>query len=173
MRDEKIDAPYKPDVVSPFYAERLAEAQQQVEMLKTISLEDARVMCNKERFECHDRAVERIAEMNVVKARYEQMARKVEDWIAPTGEHKSLKTFMLDQLSMCASDHDTSYYEEDAKVPTKCTDDEARAFAANKLGKALKDVSYYAGQSAKEFARVTQRNEWVVQLQESLKSYGE
>jgi hypothetical protein len=168
MRDDKLDAELREDVVSPFYEERLKEAKSNLATFSMLSVDVAQKLMYDEKLVQHKRALERIAELNVVKGRYEQMRQEVEDWVVPTSEHKALKSFMLDQLDMCKSDYDISYYEESANAPAYPTEGEAFKWLNEQIKKHSSDVAYYGKQYSEEVERVSKRNEWVKQLQESL-----
>lgn len=168
MRDEPMDTPWRPDQPSGYYSSQLEEAQQQLDKFKALSLEDARIMLDDKRQKDFDHATAKIAEMNIVRGRYERMKEYVSAWTPPTKEHEGLKDFMLNQLSICASDYDTSYYEEDAKPVTPCTDREASDWAQEQIAKAIKTIAYCTSEGKKERDRVEARNKWVRDLQTSL-----
>jgi hypothetical protein len=160
QREDAMDAPPKYRNVEPYYAEHLARAEVKRDRLAGMTLDEAYALEEAEywnRLAAHEQSVARTTEeIN----RYNEMLAKVMGWAPPTPEHEGLKKFMVHQLV-----ESKRFHEYTLPTPTRKS---AKAWLGEKRAKAAKDVAYYAQSKLDEEKRVTESNEWIRQLYESL-----
>ena len=164
MRDDPSGAiiPEKFEA-SDYHAKRLIESHEKLTQLK--SMDDS----EKEAFG----RLEKEADINNIlvwleKARAEDnrldnMAAQVKEWVPPTADHKGLKDFMLQQISVSKNGLDyikNSLADAELKPPM--------AYYVAAISRASRDIKYSTEENAKEIERTNGRSEWVRQLRESI-----
>ena len=162
MRDEPHDAPiperFEP---SPYYAERVAKSEAEVERLRLMSDEDAEaaaVEAHAEVVAAFDKAK---AEHTAQRERYEAMVAKVKAW---QGAPEGIKEFALDQLQQ-SIDFDCREPFRFYRSTDKLTGAQWREQA---LGEALRSLGYDRKANEDEISRTEARNNWLAQLRRSL-----
>lgn len=166
QRDEPMD--YKPMLQKPsdHHSSELIKAQAQLaEFLGMADDEkyDYGQMCAEEDIY---RIKERIEKNRALRAKYESMLLKVQNWLPPSKDHVELKQFMISQITEsidfdCKNDY--NYRElEKAKKTTPLE------YYQQMLDSIVWNVEYHDKESVKEFDRTFERNNWITQLFESL-----
>jgi hypothetical protein len=109
-----------------------------------------------------------------VRARYEAMVARVEDWTPPSQNHQALKDFILAHLAECMDvdcplGEAEQYDEMIEKAKFEITGPELKA---QYLEAARKDFDRRDEQLRLRVAEVTMANGWIEQLQENLEAIG-
>lgn len=156
MWDDDFDKPIPDEFkVSPYYTEKLAEAQQQ--LAEIAALTPAKVeAAAEEAFNVAQDAYETTKyTFERENARLAEMVEKVKAWTPPTQDHAGLKNFMLQQL-------DSSKVSlEYLTAPIKHSGPD---WQRKRIEDLHRDVAYYAEAAAKELERVNERNAWLKTL---------
>lgn len=165
MKDEPLYAPIRKREPSTYWLEQLEKAKKDLaDFLTNPPTEDSLA---KE----YEKKVERMrkedAETNKnrqeLKARYEAMLKKVQDWNPPTSEHENLKSFMIKQLNE-SIDFDCRAYSQFDRFITK------EAYIKDNLSSMHLEerVEYCQEQWDKEIERCNNANKWIEELVNSL-----
>lgn len=159
MRDDPMDKAI-PDEFKPsqYHAEGYVTAKERLAHLQSLTPEQAEVEAFAAWNEASKSANEANARMDAQNERLAAMISKVEAWTPPTGEHRELKKFMLQQLDISKS---TYRHEE----PKRLGGD---VWLASETRKAQRDLDYHAEEQRKENERAASRTAWVKSLRESL-----
>ena len=164
MRDSPNDAPI-PDKFEPsdYHAKKIIESSETLVKLKAMT--DA----EKESFGQVEKAadiqhIEQWLEKNSAQnKRLEDMTAQVQAWNPPTADHRGLKDFMLQQISISKNGVDyiqSSLAEATAKPAT--------AYYVAAVSDAARSIKYHTEENANEIERVAGRSEWVQQLRASI-----
>lgn len=103
-----------------------------------------------------------------LKASYQQMLDKVNDWAPPTSEHEGLKKFMIEQLTNSLEfDCSNDYYKREQLL--------IRTYTYNQYVKDMRDsnkrdIEYHTNELKKENERTDTRNAWISALYKSLEN---
>ena len=165
MKDEDLDAPIRKREPDTYYLKQLEKAKKDLaDFLTNPPTEDSLA---KEYEEKVERMRKKDAETNKnrqeLKARYEAMLKKAQDWNPPTSEHKNLKNFMIKQLNE-SMDFDCRAYNQVDRFVTK------EEYIKDGLSSMHleKQVEYYQEQWAKEIESCNNANKWIEELVNSL-----
>lgn len=159
MRDEPMSAPI-PERFEPsrYNAERLAEAQAELNAVTAMSREEAAAEADKDyHIECaafERRKAERAEDAR----RYEEMIAKVEAWETKA---EGIREFMLEQLRQ-SLDFDCRGV---GSPPQRKTGNE---WHTAKIEELTRSIAYHTKANAEEIARTEARNRWIKDLRESL-----
>ena len=165
QREEPLDAPIRKREPDTYYLKQLEKAKKDLDdFLANPPTEDSLA---KEYEEKVERMRKEDAETNKnsqeLKARYEAMLKKVQDWNPPTSEHKNLKNFMISQLNE-SIDFDCYAYNQVDKLVTK------EQYIKDGLSSMhlQEQVEYYQEQWDKEIESCNSVNKWIEELVNSL-----
>jgi hypothetical protein len=163
MRDDSMDTPIPQAFTpSPYYAEALAKARNELARLKAMTTREISAACAADYAQAVKRNGERIAEANELRRKYLNMHSKVMAWTPPTPEHEGMKTFMADQITESIRfDCGTDYYT----APEKQTPEQ---WHAEQIAAAIEGVRYHEKSLAEENQRTAERNAWLAALRESV-----
>lgn len=157
MRDSPNDAPI-PDKFEPsdYHVKRLIESREKLENLKSMTDAEKESFGQTEKAEDIQR-IEKWLEKDIAQNnRLEDMADQVQAWNPPTPDHRGLKDFMLQQISISKNGVDyiqSSLVEATAKPAT--------AYYVAAVSEAARSIKYHTEENAKEIERVNGRSEWV------------
>jgi hypothetical protein len=161
MREDPADAPI-PEKFEPsdYHIEELKKAEGKLAELRSMTLEQATVLCAADHKAAMVEWKKRRAEDLALRERYERLRGLVRKWKAPTADHEGFKEFMDEQLasSIKFDCHDSG--EPKPQAP--------RDWLEAKIKNAEWSVSYHREEGAKEVDRARTRSEWVKRLRESL-----
>lgn len=161
--DAKIPEQFEP---SDFDLKALKEHQArkaEIEAMSADAADDAAASEYKDRV---FRNIERLAEIDAQKRRYEEMVDKVRGWEPPSEDHRELKTFMQQQLlSSIDFDCSGSLREIYTRPVERMTGAQWRE---KNLAELSKSIDRHAASHTEEIARTEGRNKWVRRLRESL-----
>jgi hypothetical protein len=162
MRDEPLDAPVPEKIEpSPYHLEKLEKLRATLAELRAMPVAEiaaAAVMANAERAAAHQRDV---VDNEDRRSKYEEMLRQVEKWEPPTHEHRSLRTFMIEQI-----EQSISFDCRDLIPPPKpLTGPE---WIETKLRDTLRDIEYHETKHTEEVAMAASRTQWLRALRASL-----
>lgn len=165
MRDEPLNAPIRKRELDTYYLKQLEKAKKDLaDFLVNPPTEDSLA---KEYEEKVERMRKEDAETNKnrqeLKARYEAMLKKVQDWNPPTSEHENLKSFMIKQLNE-SIDCDCRVYNQVDRFATK------EEYIKESLSSMhlVKQVEYYQKQHDEEIKKCNNANKWIEELVNSL-----
>lgn len=165
QRDEPLDAPIRKREPDTYYLKELEKAKKDLaDFLTNPPTEDSLA---KEYEEKVERMRKEDAEINKnkqeLKARYEAMLKKVQDWNPPTSDHENLKNFMIKQLNE-SIDFDCHVYDQVDRFLTKeqYIKDGLSSIHLEKL------VEYYQEQWDKQIESCNNVNKWIEELVNSL-----
>jgi hypothetical protein len=166
MRDDDMDAEYKPRVPSTYHAEAIEEAKLKLWDMENLTDEELIEQEIKSLNESKQYAVESIKKSKETRAKLEAMLEEVMKFKPPTPDHVGAWEFMIQQIKDTIQwDCDTKYSEESivrAEVALESIDpDEIRgSVKAN----ALEDIARHEKGLAEEIKRCNEANEWVKQF---------
>jgi len=167
MRDEPLDARIPEELkVDTYHEKQLERSKQELDKYKNMSIEEAQKLVDKnykKRIEENNKYYKEKLEL---KDRYEKVLVEVEAWKLPSPDHQSLKNYAIDQLNK-SIDFDCSGIENYEKEIKKETPEE---YIQLKIDKCLWDIEYHQREWDNEVKRVNERNLWIKQLRNSLKS---
>lgn len=163
MRDASLDAglPEKFEP-SPYYKECGERDQAELDRLRSLSIDEARV--ERDEAEKKRKAARNtlIAKKSHQKSRYEAMLQKVKSWSPPTSDHDQMKEFMIDQLNKSIEGDcfvGGIYSQETPPV---------KEWLKGSIEKLENDVKTWASFYAQEVNRTKKRNQWISELRRSL-----
>lgn len=163
MRDDPSDAPI-PEKFEPtsYHLERVTEARKRQADLEAMSP----ALCEMAADGVYRKAVadyqKTVSEKTALKRKYETMLVRVRDWTPPTEEHKGLRTFMEEQITLCM-DSDCTVYSEPPVLQT------GSLWLAAETERVKRDIEYHSEHHDAEVKRTNGRTEWVKALRESLR----
>lgn len=170
LRDEPLNAPYKPREISSYHDEKLKEAKFELTYLSELS--DEQIIA-KRKGEIEDeisRLNKYITECRVNKMRLENILSVATKWNPPTPEHSGIKEFMVQQLTdTITADADEAYWDDKKKE----LENELLFLKPSVLRKTYIDkcnwsVDYHAKELGAEILRVNNSNKWVEVFLQSL-----
>lgn len=163
QRDDPASDPPKHREPSDYYDKQLAQAQERLAWLRTLTPEQAQA----EAIRLHDEDVRTEASYAAKRAetrkRYEAMLVEVDHWTPPTAQHVEMKSFMRSQLAE-SIDFDCLEYRHE--YPTR----DGAKWLQEETERAYKNVGRYAEEAAKERERCAGANAWIDALYASLPS---
>ncbi len=167
MRDEPADAVI-PDEFKPsdYNKEALDKARAMLAEVQAMTEEECAIKASAQYEETKKRYETAIQDGLDLLAKYRAMLKQVNEWQAPSDEHKGLKAFMREQITS-SIDHDCSgtYYQDQlAKLKTLSGEE----WRAEQIEAANKGIAYHTKGYAEEVERVNKRTEWVQKLKASL-----
>lgn len=171
MRDESLDVPYEPRVVSTYHQEALKKANAQLAKLPKISDETLIAQAKKgiKSSLTYYKKTRKTAQKNGVNLN--KMLKEVNNWTPPTSEHVEFKKFMIQQIeSTIKHDADTEYYDRHIKDYEKQLNRKisARKIRAQRKADIKRDIAYHTKEYIAEVARVNDSNAWVTDLIKSI-----
>ena len=103
-----------------------------------------------------------------LKASYQKMLDKVNDWTPPTSEHEGLKKFMIEQLTNSLEfDCSNDYYQRELNNIKQLTYNQ---YVKNMRASNKRDIEYHTNELKKDNERVDNRNAWISALYKSLEN---
>ena len=168
MRDEPMNAPI-PERFEPsrYNADRLAEAQAELDAVTTMSREEADAQADKAYHAGCVAFDRRRAERAEHARRYEAMIAKVEAWETKAD---GIREFMLDQLRQ-SLDFDCKPVRADSPLSGKPKRQTGEEWRTAKIEELTRSIAYHAEANAAEIARTEGRNRWLTDLRVSLAPY--
>ena len=111
---------------------------------------------------------EQIDKQNKLKASYQKMLDKVNDWTPPTSEHEGLKKFMISQLTESMEfDCSNDYYKRELIDVQHLTYEK---YVNDMRDSNKRDIEYHTNELKKDNKRVDTRNAWISALYKSLEN---
>lgn len=170
MRDDDLDAPYRPDKVGDYYHEQIKEINKKIEKLKKLSDKELINNRKKELIEDRNGYTKEIEEKKQNLLKLQEFLEQAQQYEAPTLKHVGIKEFMIQQLTDTIKwDTDASYYEKELKR----VDEELENIDPVQLRKSMmemyqEDLERSEKRLKEEEEQVNNRNEWAKQYFESL-----
>ena len=161
LRDEPSGKPIPTEIKpSDHHLESLREAREEREKLLLMSQQD-RINAAELRYIDEVRYYdEDKAERDAIRARYQAMLAKVENYTPPTPEHTKLKEYMREQLTNSIDWDCDARKEPVRRDPDEWWDDQLTATQWT--------IEYHEKEHKAEVARCASATEWIQQLWESL-----
>lgn len=161
LRDVDLDEPLPPKLTAnSHYAERVAECEQKLAQLLTMTLQDTAVLLE-------TRHTERVAEVeqfnyerSVLREKCERLRADVVSWTPPTPDHVSLKKLMLEQLN-----DEIEHAKIRLDLPMKQSPEQ---WLAAWMAAARSDLDRAKHDLAEELRRVDWNNQWLADLRKSV-----
>lgn len=151
---------------SSYYREQLEKTQQEYAEFLVMSIDDLKLKWQTEMKEFRNQYLEHILKCEQLRKKYNDMLKRVEDWIPPTEDHKGLKEFMIEQInSSIEFDDMTSYYLKRIEELDKTT---FETWVEDQLDGFKREIKHYKEEIEKEEERVRSRNEWKNELVKSI-----
>ena len=163
QRDDSMSDAPKKQKPSKYATNALKEAEKKLKQLQAMPTKRQQDYGEEQRSKAVASAKQSLATTRTENARLDKMAIQVRAWHPPTDDHKGLKDFMLDQISI--SRHDEAWGEKYVREADGKT---VEAYFVEAVSKAVRDVAYYKEEVQKEQARTAQRNGWIDDLYRSL-----
>jgi len=164
MRDSPTDAPI-PDKFEPsdYHTKRLIESREKLAKLKAMTDAEKESFWIAEKDADIKRIEQWLEKDRAQNKRLEDMAAQVKSWNPPTDDHRGLKDFMLQQISI--SKNGIDYIQTSL---AEATEKPATAYYVAAVSEAARSIKYHTEENAKEIERVNGRSEWVQQLRASI-----
>lgn len=164
MRDDSLDEPI-PDKFEPskYYDSELSKQRATLERLENmghLTRDDFGEKAKAEKLETLRKWHAKDAAEN---ARLEAMEKEVACWVPPSPDHRELKDFMAQQLSI--SKNDLGYTKREILTAQLKT---AADYYKEAVEEARRSIEYTQRELEKELQRVASRNQWIEQLRKSL-----
>jgi hypothetical protein len=163
MRDDSSDAVI-PDKFEPsdYYIKGLKKANAELSKFKALNEDDYKLNANVEYVESLNEYERSKKEHIDLYNAYDSMLIQVESWNPPSNDHVELKNFMIQQIRDSIK---FDCYEID--IPVLKT---GVQWANERLKSILWDINYHTEYNREEIQRVDDRNKWIRQLRESIKT---
>ncbi|WP_203249765.1 hypothetical protein [Cysteiniphilum marinum] len=149
-----------------FYPDSLATNRLALENLERMTLEEAKLLAQKEYEQQEQDYLEDLERRTILKSRCNKLLEQTEQWEPPTKKHVDLKKYVIEQLQTTLK-YDCELRERKHKKLT------ARQY----LLKEKKEVKEYIKHLEKRYARSKKRNEkdnqWLSDLRASLEKFNE
>jgi len=164
MRDDSSDKPI-PEKFEPtdYHVKKIEEAKALLSTLQNMTNDE------KIRFGENKKSEEVVSseawleKRQVENSRLAGMESQVKAWTPPTPDHKGLKDFMLQQISI--SKNGGEYIQEEIR---KAKAKAPMSYYIQTVSDANRDINYHTEENKKEIERVNSRNEWLRQLRNSI-----
>ncbi len=162
MRDSPNDAPI-PDKFEPsdYHAKRLIESREKLAKLKAMTDAEKESFGHTEKDADIERIEQWLEKARAQNKRLENMAAQVQAWNPPTNDHRELKDFMLQQISISKNTLDYTSLAAATEKP-------AIAYYVSAISEAAQSIKYHTEENSKEIEHINGRTEWVRQLRESI-----
>lgn len=170
MRDEPLSVP-TPISFEPnnYYKEQYDKALANLEQAKNLTFEEVREEMIKENKEIVKNYKNYIKKENEKDKKYEKIRLDIENWIPPTLEHKSLKTFALQQINISLSNKGfISYLLEIINKELDVSDTAVEEYRQKRINLCAEDADRRFKDLQAEFKRTEEKNAWMAALLESL-----
>jgi hypothetical protein len=168
FRDDALTANIPENIpIDNYHLLRLKDAEKKLKEFKLKNdkvLRDQFVKEQKESLESNKKYLDREREEN---KKYDDMKNKVLSWEPPTSEHFGLKKFMLEQIDL--SYNKTTYAEEEEAIIKEKT---FAQWKKDKLESLVHDVDYHKKEWEEEEQRNAEKNKWIKDLLNNLKTCG-
>ncbi len=163
MKDEDADAKIPVFEASSYHVEAIKAAKTGLAKMEAMSESKATTEARKAHKATLDANLVGVRKAEYLKKQYQGMLNHVKNWHPPTTEHQGLKDFMAEQITTSIShDCDTSYYKDPCLLTGK-------AWKRKQIKRFRWDLDYHTKENAEDIERTSGRNDWVRELQESLK----
>lgn len=164
MRDDANDAPipieFKP---SKYHAEKIADAKTELARFEKMTEPQRLAYGENQKMKAVKASAEYLERTVAENARITAMIEQVKAWEPPTEDHRGMKDFMLQQLTVSLSDVSWSTADlEKSKAKSPLDYFEAA------LKSRRDDLVYHPKQYQEEVERVAGRNKWLADLRKSV-----
>lgn len=166
QRDDPMSDAPKLEEPSDHYEERIAELEKERAELKAMTWEQIVNGFHEYKLATTKRCHEGIDEKHRQEKRYRAMLAKVQAWMPPTDDHVKFKEFMMEQLTSSIDfDCGTDYYMDQLHELKSQTPED---WHKGRLESCERSLAYYKGAHKDEIERIANRNQWKIDLFESL-----
>ncbi len=164
QRDESIDVPIREREVEPYYAERVAKAEDALVAALARTPEEWAKARTAAFVEAREHHVADVQKRTAMRARYENMLEEVRAWDPPSKQHEGLRRFMIDQLTS-SIEFDTDHtLPEPAELTTE-------DYRAQELSRLARDREYAVNALSEQRKIAAEQREWLTLLRVSLVNY--
>ena len=165
QRDDNGSDPPKLEKVDDYHERQLKIAEKRLEALLKVDRLEYALEAQARQQEAITRDLKNIAEKTELREKYERMLAQVSSWVPPTNDHENFKKFMMDQINESIKwDCDTEYSEKRLKQ----SESDIEKLYQDDLEHARHNVEYYKKGLKEEIERVNSRNQWKIDLYNSL-----
>lgn len=168
MREDSPDAEIKEFKPNSYNQDNIHELKKEQARVCEMSEEETSVEAKKEyqaNIEKRKNAKKKDLE---IQQKYNEMLEKVRRWDPPTKDHVNLKEFMIDQIEKSLEfDCYINNFDEYHPIPILQTGEEWKSKELLRINKSL---LYHYKELKKEENRCNERNRWVKQLRDSLRT---
>jgi hypothetical protein len=168
QKDDPLDVPPQLQTPSDYNENRVKVAQKELGEIQSLIVTDCQALADAEYEEAVQRREAYIQTTLERRARYDAMIAKVAVWSPPTEDHINFKTFMLEQLHTSKKWDCGDENEQQTIYPIPERID-GETWRQNKIRSLRKDIEYHTKHHEEEVARVASRNQWLIDLFDSLK----
>jgi len=164
MRDDPNDTTI-PEKFEPsdYHSKRLAKSMAELAKLESMTHVEKEAFGQSKKDAVIKQEKEWLVKEAAENRRLDYMQVQVARWNPPTPDHRELKAFMINQISI--SRNDISYIENSLAEAERKT---AIEFYEDTLSAANRSVTHNAEENAKEIVRANERTEWVQRLRGSI-----
>lgn len=170
MRDDPLDAPYRPRKPNEYNADNAKRLQKEKEELANLSDEEISSMLQDRRKADLQNHKENIERSLKIQDRIKPLLEEARQWTPPSPAHNYFKEFMIEQLeSTLKLEGSTGHYERQLKhleaqpIPTPAQ------YRKDQLAYIEERISWHAKMQEKEEQVCDENNKWAEQIFNSFK----
>jgi len=171
MRDDDMNAEYKPMIPSSYYKDELEKAQKELEQAQTIS--DSKIICNRKKSLNKDKkyAEKRILEITDNKNKLKEFLKEAVEYVPPTKDHIGVKKFMIEQLHLTIeNDGKTDYHDKELiEIENQLNNIDPIKIRKELIESAKEEIKYCTKHYQEEVNRCNENDKWVSDFLKSLK----
>lgn len=170
MRDENMDAEYKPIIPSTYYKKELEQEEKKLKKIKSYS--DYKIIRErtKQLEERKAYAEKRILEITDNRNKLESFMKDAQTYIPPTTDHTGVKKFMIEQLQTTI-DHDgsTEYYDKELiEIQNQLNNIDVVKLRTELITQCEEEIDRCACHYQEEVERCNENNKWVTDFLNSI-----
>jgi len=161
--DAEIPEEFQPN---DYHLRRLEEVKNELERYRTMTIEEAKIITEREYEENIKYNKEQHEIYKNLKERYLNVLSDVLQWQPPTEDHVELKNFAIKQLENSIKfdcDGKEKFYPLDVEKETP------EEYIKRNIDSCLRNITYHSEEYKKEVKKTLSRNKWIKELRESLK----
>lgn len=163
MRDEPLDAPWKPREPSDYHTKEMARAKRVIEYMMQAEDDDIVADRYEELIKSRDYHADALEKERAAEAKLKQFLAKAKAYQSPSTQHDGIKAFMIKQIEETIDfDCNHKYHTEAlSRIEEGIKTLNANTVRSEALEKAERDLAYHTTEYKKDVAICNESNEWV------------
>jgi prefoldin subunit 5 len=171
MRDDSMSTPYKSRETDTYHQKKLQEEHKNLLKLNRTTDEQLLVDTRKELEESIKYYKNKKQEIEKTRQKLESFLKQAEDYVPPTLDHETYKTFLKQQLEETIKwDGNSEYHDKEIESLEKAIHNlSAEKIRKDRTETILHSIDYHSENWQKELIRVKNANQWIEDALNSLK----